>query len=380
MSTAHDVGRRRWDTLMDRRAGELLASAVATPALVLASPGGFPLQARRPRGLTVLVTPGAECPVAGAPQVLGRAPGLPFTSGSFAAVLDTARPEEPRSPESAAHALAELARVCRPGGRIGVVACGGTSSDPGGGRGVSVVVESLRRAGCEIERLVPFDVLAPFSPLRPELGPRFESVLEELDEHLRHPGVEAVVRLLDERIVSALPGAAAGRVLVLARVRSAAASAHLWSGGGAREIPPGRAASPTAFDARVLYAADVMESVLRSIHDDAVTRFAAFLDTEVLPVVPTDFDLATYLADIGTRERNAAAVAAELERRRRRWYPGLEMLRLLTAGAYRMTRATVAALREPGEREGESLADTLDYEIFGSLDLEACLARPPECA
>jgi hypothetical protein len=319
--------------------------------------GGFSYQGSRRRVTTVL------SPVAMSRQRAVRAvpSEIPFSSETFASVIDTTRPESPADHEEL---LGELVRVCRPGGTVALIACGGSVAAASGGmapRSFESVEEWLRRAGCDIERVVTFDVFAPLSPWRLVLGERRSQVLGELEEHLRFSRVRRAVRLLERHLVPALPPCEVGRVFVLARRR--------YPGQPPKAIV-GEQSRPSIRS--VLDAGNFGAAVLRFLQDDAVVRFAAFLDAEVLSAARLPFNLTCYIDAVGSAPENAA-VAARILLRRRRWrHAGLEVQAFISAAIYRMARRTIEVLQDAPDsvRDDVRLPDTLEYEFFEALNVQ----------
>jgi SAM-dependent methyltransferase len=326
--------RRGWARLADERAAELLGAAVELPALVVARPDGFGCPADR--GVVVAVAPGGE-----RPGVSCVAAELPFATATFASVVDTTRPEDPGDHEPL---VRELLRVCRPGGVVAAVACGGAAATVGP-RTLPLLTDCLTVGGAEIERLVPFDALGTFSPWRLALGARRDRVLAELEAHLGHPAVREATRLLEEVVVSTLPPEQVGRVFLLARRSIGRAEARR----GASVVPPGAG----------LARPDVGPVALRLLQDDTVIRFAAFLDAELLAPAGTGFDVLRWLEELG------AAPGGELRPRLWRW-PGLEAYRFLGAASHRLARRTLAALTE-GDPDAGVLA-TLEYDLVAAMN------------
>ncbi len=234
----------RWARLADRRAAELLASAAGDGAVIAEVDGGFPCRVR-----TRTTDTPAPC------------------------VVDTARPEEPGDHAARVDALLD---ACAPGGTIALVACGGTAAGDGplAPRTLAAVRAQLSARGYTVARLVPFDVLGPSSPWRLGLGHRADAVLAELDAHLASPSVRVAARLGERHVVAALAPSQAARVLVVA---------HSDGGGG----PEPAAGDPQA----VLHDAAFAAAALRLVHDDAVVRFLAFLDAELLSLPAVGVDL-----------------------------------------------------------------------------------------
>jgi SAM-dependent methyltransferase len=323
------------DRLVDERAEALLTEAAAPPALIVARPSGFPC---RIAGAVVVSDHGA-----GPVSVRSGAEQLPFPSGTFAAVVDTTRPEDP-----ADHLpfLRELARVCRPGGTVAAIACAGLAVTAGP-RTLAILEDCLDAVGCDVRRRVPFDVLGTFSPWRLGLGERRERVLAELEGHLAHPAVCAAVHLLEATVVAVLPPDRAGRVAVVARRRAPGAA-------------PPRPAAPEPPPRAALVRPDVAAEALRLMQDDAVVRFAAFLDAELLSRADVGFDLLGYLEEIGRAE------SGELRPRLWRW-PGLEAYRYLGALSHRLARAAVAGL-SGGAGPDAGLPATLEYDLVAMFN------------
>ena len=347
----------RWGQLADRRAAELLASSKGAATLVLAAAGGFPCPVSDCRKTTVLLVPGAgrQCAVRAVPGE------IPFVSETFTSVIDTTRPEPPADHEGR---LRELVRVCRPGGTVAVIACGGTAVGASGAaapRSFVEVEEWFWRAGCEIEREVTFDLFAPLSPWRLMLVHRRAQVLEELEEHLHFPRVRRAVRLLERHLVAMLPPSEGGRVFVLARRRHS-----------------GRPPKPIVREQSSLSVRSVLDTsyfgagVLRFLQDDAVVRFAAFLDQEVLSAARLPFNLACYIDSAGNKPESAAVAARTLLRRRQWRYPGSEVQAFLAASAYRMARQTIAVLQDAPDCvcDAVRLPETLEYELFEAFNRE----------
>lgn len=331
----------RWARLADWRAAELLAAASrGGPALVVVSPGGFPPPAAG--GPRLAVTP----------EALARAPAVE-------AVLDTTRPEGPGDP---APRVAAMVRACRAGGTIAAIACGGAPGAGGSSAplGLARLGALLEDAGCRIVELVPFDLLGPLSPWRLGLGPRAGRVLEELDEHLRHRSVRRAVRLLEREVVATLPPERVGRVLVRAE------RAPAGEGGVPRPRLAPRMVDPAPLSAR-LAAPALARRVLKLMQEDAVVRFAAFVDAELLSAQATGFDLARYLGAASLEAESAGPARARAERRGRCWYPGLDARRFVEAAAFRLVRRTVETLGAAG---GAGVADTLTYHLLETINAE----------
>ncbi len=308
-----------WARLVEARAEALLAARAAPPALVLGGPDGFP------------------CAVAGATVTAPPADGaLPFADAAFASVIDATRPESARPV-----AVAELGRVCRPEGAVVTVARG---------RELGARVGALAAAGCVVDATTPFDLLS--SPWAAALD---ASVGEELDAHLEAPGVQAAVALLEAELVALLPPAAVGRVVVVGRRSATRAAAVL---------------DPPSIRAR-LDDPTLRSTLLGFAQDDAVVRWAAFLDAELLSPAGVAFDLARYLEEIG------GVAPAELRPGLWRW-PGFETYRFLQAVSHRMAARTAAALAAdtalPPEWRG--LPATLAYDFVDPRNglRDRCLA------
>jgi hypothetical protein len=347
--------------LADARASALLGSALRTPALVVTAADAFP----------------APCPDAGHPPTvvdattlgtIGGTPAtdfLPFPAEAFASVVDTAYPEVPG--DYARH-LNELVRVCRPGGEIACVAYGGTAPSPPEdgfrirlhGRAHAWVRATLEAADCEIVREVPFDVLGPLSPWRLALGARAESVLAELEEHLQHRSVRRAVRLVERGLVATLDPSEAARVVLVARRRDPCAARTAADGRTSRRVAPGeRVRDPTFTRAAV-----------RLLHDDAVLRWLAFLDVEILSPLRVPFDLPRWVAAMAAEDANQRTAAVDLLGRRRWWYPGLEERRVLEAASYRLAQATLAALTDldAAGSPGAGFIATLEYDLVAAFN------------
>jgi hypothetical protein len=227
----------------------------------------------------------------------------------------------------------------------------------------SSVREKLVAAGCEVVRAVPFDVLGVSSPWGRRLGARADRVIAELEAHLAFPEVRCAVRLLERRIVAALPVEEVGAIAVLARRRSAAD----------RTV----AAAPVPTLAAVLASRAFGDAVLRLLRDDAVVRFAAFLDAEVLSPLGVPFDLPAWIATLGTDAARARAAVAALLPFRRWWSPSFDVQRLLAATSHRLAQRAIDALGAlPGAtHEGVSLPATLEYDLIATLN--RALEPPP---
>jgi hypothetical protein len=318
------VTRSRWGRLADRRAAELLAAGAAEPALVVGAPDGFPVR-------------GARDVADGAP------PAAPF-----AAVIDTARPEGAFDDDAR---LGDLVRACRPGGTLALVACAGGTTE--GARSLVGLVPRLAALGCDVVQVVPFDVLGLFSPWRARLGMRRAPALAELETHLASCAVRAAVRFLERHVVAALPPSEAGSVAVLARRR----------GVGASPAPP-----PPSPDLEAMLASRVLaDGALHHLRDDAVVRFLAFLDAEVLAPAGVGFDLVDFVARVSAEPgRGRAAVRPDEPW----WTPSLDVQRLLTAASHRLAHRAIVGLgaRADAIRDGVRLPDTLEYELIAAFN------------
>jgi hypothetical protein len=198
------------------------------------------------------------------------------------------------------------------------------------------------------------------------LGERCGEVLGELEEHLRSRRVRTAVRLLERHFVAALAPCHAGRVFVVARRdQGGQRPAVIIQEDPHRDL--GGLIEDDAFGG----------AALRFLQDDAVLRWAAFLDSEIISAVPLPFNLVAYVEEMASRTRNAAMAGKSLSRRRRWRYPGLEVQAVIAAATYRMTKRTIEALRDAPESVYSvvRLPDTLEYELFGALGTE--ITRPP---
>jgi hypothetical protein len=318
------VTRSRWGRLADRRAAELLAVGAAEPALVVGAPDGFPVR-------------GARAAVDGAPP-----------AAVFAAVIDTVRPEGAFDDDAR---LGHLVRACRPGGTLALVACAGGTTESA--RSLVGFAPRLAALGCDVVRAVPFDLLGLFSPWRARLGTRLETVLAELETYLASPAVRAAVRFLERHVVAALPPSEAGSVAVLARRRAA----------GEAPAPP-----PPVPDLEATLASRALaEGALHHLRDDAVVRFAAFLDAEVLAPAGVGFDLVDFIARASAEPgRGRAAVRPDEPW----WTPSLDVQRLLTAASHRLAHRAIARLgaRSDAIHDGVGLPDTLEYELIAAFN------------
>lgn len=308
----------RWTRLVEARAAALFAARAESPALVLVGAGRSPC-----------VGPGA---LVMAPPADGA---LPFAERSFAAVLDMRPPDEPCVP------VAELARVCRPEGAVLTVTSSHTRA---------ALADTLAGAGCVVDDTIPFDFLGSGSPWAARLGARAAGVLEELETHLAAGGVCAAATLLEAEVVAHLPPGATASAFVVGRR-------------GAARPTPARPSVRVRLDEPEFRAA-----LLRLAQDDAVVRWAAFLDAEVLSPAGVMFDLARYLDEIG------AVSPAELRPGLWRW-PGFETYRFLQAAGHRMAAGTAAALADAREPASPRLAATLAYDLVETLNalFDRCL-------
>jgi hypothetical protein len=311
---------RRWARLAARRENELLRAVLAAPAAVLPAAGP---------GLGAVASPG----------VISDPRDLP--AGAFAAVVDRTAGDAAR--------LAALVRACRTGGTVAVVARGGESPD------ATTVTTLLEAAGCDLVRVVPYDLLGASSPWRGRLGPEAAALVAELDAQLASPAVRAAARLLEREVVAALPPAAAARALVVAHRRGTDQAA-------VREPSPPRGGP--AFVRRAL----------ALMQDDAVVRFAAFLAAEVQPVLGLAGDFAAWLLDAASADGSGALASGRARAAGRSWYPGLDARRFVEAAAHRMARGVVGTLAAatPGDA---ALADTFEYPVLQvcNAGLDVCL-------
>jgi len=335
--------------LADRRAAELLAGAADGATLVAAAAGGFPLPACAP-GATVVAAPGADVP--------GARPddGGPLGE-DFAAVVDTTRPE---AVADDAARIARLVRACRPGGTVALVAVGGPVFAPDGAtpglrpagcgaatRTMATAASALAAAGAWIEGAVAFDLTGPLAPWRHALGGDADRVLAELDGHLAARAVRAAVRFLEREVVARLPPEATARTLLVAR-----------------RVAPGDAGRPRAVrgDARArLDEPAVTRRVLALLQDDAVVRFAAFLDAEVLSRLDVPFSLPRWLLAASARPGAGDDAAPRAAKAGRAWYPGLDAYRLVQAAGYRIAARTAALLERAAP--SAAIAPTLEYAL-----------------
>jgi hypothetical protein len=314
---------RRWASLAEARARELLEGAIGAPALVRETPSGF----------------GCRLP---------RAEG----DGPFAAVVDCARPEEP---DEHAARLATLLGACAPVATVALIACGGDAAAlPGPGpRSLPLVEETLAAAGFRVIRRTPFDLIGLCSPWRRLLGAETGRVMDELDMHLGQPAVRAAVRLVERHLTAALDPVHAARVLVVG-VRGDVV--HFG------EAPQGLASPALRDSARVL------------IHDDAVVRCLAFLDAELLSLPGVDFDLVAWLRGLAADPEGETALRTLLRGRRRWWQPDLETQRLGEAASHRLAQRAITALG-PGPMELPDLGETLEYDLVAAFGgaLDRCI-------
>ncbi|MCW5893794.1 MAG: hypothetical protein KIT14_25045 [bacterium] len=314
---------RRWASLAEARARELLEGAIGGPALVRETATGFGCRLPRLDG-----------------------------NGPFAAVVDCARPEEP---DDHARRLATLLGACAPVATVALVACGGDAGAlPGAGpRTLPQVETTLAAAGFRVVRRTPFDLLGLCSPWRRLLGAETRRVLDELDLHLGHPAVRAAVRLVERHVTAALDPSQAARVLVVG-VRGDVVQFA--------ETPRGLAAPALHESARVL------------IHDDAVVRALAFVDAELLALPGVDLDLVGWLRGLAMDPAGEAALRALLRARKRWWQPELEAQRLHEAATHRLARRAIAALG-PGPAELPDLGETLEYDLVAAFGeaLDRCI-------
>jgi hypothetical protein len=344
--------------LADRRAAELLAgaaSAAAGPTLVWAAPGGFPPPTRATGGaVTIVAASGVDAARAVADD--GGPPG----DERYARVIDTTRPE---AVAGDAVRIARLVRACRPGGTVALVAVGGPvlppdlrtpcdrAGPPHGGatRTLATAAAALAAAGAWVEGAVAFDLVGPFAPWRHALGGDADAVLAELDRHLRARAVRAMARLLDRELVSQLPPESTARAVLVAR-RVAPGDT-----GGARAVrddPHDRLDAP-ATTARLL----------GLLQDDAVVRFAAFVDAEILGRLDVPFSIVRWLTDASLRPGAGERAAVRARRANREWYPGVDAYRLVQAASHRIATRTAAVL---GKVSAESavVAPTLEYALI----------------
>ncbi len=289
--------------LADRRAATLLGALRTPAARVLAAPDGFRVAA-------------AE------------------VASPCAVVIDPSRPEEPGDHDAR---LARMIADCAPDGTVALVACGGetTATRPLAPRGWARARATLIDAGFAVS-LTPFDVLGSASPWRVALGGRRDRVLAELDAHLTAPSVRAAARIVETHLVAALAPEQTGRVLVV----------------GHRGAPPPAAPpSRAAFDA-------AMRPLL---HDDAVVRWLAFVDAELLTDRAARGDVVAWMRSLAPEP----SVAALLRARGRWWHEELEVQRLGEAAAHRLARCAVEALAAAPEG---ALATTLEYDLVAGFN------------
>jgi hypothetical protein len=286
---------------------------------------------------------------------------LPFAAGTFAGVIDTSRPEEPGDH---GRRLAELLRVCRPGGTVATIACGGAA---GGGRirAWPAVRSRLVGDGHAIVRAVPFDLLGARSPWWERLGGREDAVLAELESHLRFRAVRRAVRFLERRLVAALRAEEAASVAVVVR----------------RGPPAAGGDAPAAGVRDVLASRSFARGVLRLLRDDAVVRFAAFLDTALLSPAGVPFHLARWVAERAADPELAREAWEGLLPRRIWWSTRRDTQRLLAAAGHRLAHRAIAALATlPGARaDGVSIPETLEYDLVAlfNRELGRCTEETP---
>jgi hypothetical protein len=210
--------------------------------------------------------------------------------------------------------------------------------------------------GLEIVRAVPFDLLGTRSPWWARLGTRAEAVVAELESHLRCRQVRRAARFLERHLVAALPPEEVGAVGVV--IRRAA---------------PSPCADSAARDAQdVLASWRFRRSVLRLLADDAVVRFAAFLDTAVLSPAGMPVHLARWVAEVASDPRLERDARQRLLPRRVWWSTRRDAQRLLAAAGHRLAQQTIAALeRCPGApAAGVSIPATLEYELVALFNRE----------
>jgi hypothetical protein len=284
------------------------------------------------------------------PVALGSVPPAAFDT-----VLAATRPEEP---DDQHRFVRGLGRACRTGGVVALVAGGDRpAAAPGmpGVRSVPAAEALLATNGSVVECVVPFDLLAPGAPLRRALGAEADRVLAELDGWCAHAGMRALLRFVERELVAALPWTWAGRALLLAR-----------RGGGPR-VRAAVAADPATLGAR-LHRPAVAHRVLALVQDDAVVRFLAFVDAELLVPGGVRFDPVRYLLALAAVDGCTGAARARAAARGRTWFPGYDSRRLVEAVAHRMVERTVAAFgAHPGPEA--DVAASLTYPL-----LEACHA------
>ncbi|HEV7731393.1 MAG TPA: hypothetical protein VGR62_04485 [Candidatus Binatia bacterium] len=288
----------RWARLAERRATALLGALQTPSARVLDALGGFPLEA---------ASGAAPCDV----------------------VIDPARPEQP---DDHGARLRAMIADCAPDGTLALVACGGPAqpASPCGPRSLGATRAILDAHGFTVA-LLPFDVLGPCAPLRLGLGVRRERVLAELDAHLAASSVRRAARLVEAHLVAGLAPEETGRVLVV----------------GTR----GRVPLLPVPD-RAVFAA----GMLPLLHDDAVMRWLAFVDTELLSPVGAGIGLLAAMRDV-----DGTAAQTLLQARGRWWARDLEVQRLVEASAHRLACRTIAALDDP-------VAATLEYELVSAMN------------
>jgi hypothetical protein len=151
-----------------------------------------------------------------------------------------------------------------------------------------------------------------------------------LDAHLDAPGVRSPGRLVETLVRARRTPEQAGRVLVVGRRAGA--------------CPP--APSRRAFDV----------AIRPLLHDDAVVRWLAFVDAELLAPSGADVDLIGWVRSTASPE-----VEPLLRSRGRWWHHDLEVQRLGEAAAHRLAQRTIAAL------EGDVPA-TLEYELVSAFN------------
>jgi hypothetical protein len=111
-----------------------------------------------------------------------------------------------------------------------------------------------------------------------------------------------------------------------------------------------------------LDAPETTRRLLALLQHDAVVRFAAFVDAEVVGRLDLPFSLVRWLADASLRPGAGDAAVPRALRANRSWYPGVDAYRLVQAASHRIATRTAALLGKVSV-ESAAVAPTLEYAL-----------------